>query len=107
MKQYTTLYNAGEYAKAVSFLSGSVESSCGGPGGLASALEQNHEIEQIDYEVKSVNAWGADDPNMADVATREIYSGTSQPITLGLAFTFQNGVWKLNDLYPLGTGAFC
>jgi hypothetical protein len=107
MKQYVGLYDASQYLEAVRFLSNAVLANCGGAIDLASALEQNHQIEGIDYEVEDVRAWGPDRPKMADVVTREIYSGDSHPIALGLAFTFEDGEWKLDDLYPLGAGAFC
>jgi hypothetical protein len=44
---------------------------------------------------------------MADVATVESYGGDSYEMDVALAFVFEGGEWKLDDLYPLGAGAFC
>ncbi|HXF37216.1 MAG TPA: hypothetical protein VNO17_08555 [Actinomycetota bacterium] len=107
LKEYLRLYNNGDYIQASGFLSSRVEAECGGPTALAFALSQNHRIEGIDYDVKSVRAWGPDDPTMADVTTVESYGGHSHKLVLGLAFVFERGDWKLDDLYPLGAGAFC
>jgi hypothetical protein len=106
LKKYLSLYNQGGYMAATAFLSSNVGSDCGGPGGLASALSQNHQIEQIDYGVTAVKVW-ENDPDMADVTTVETYGGRSYKLKLGLAFVFEKGRWKLDDLYPLGAGAFC
>jgi hypothetical protein len=107
LKEYLRLYNSGDYIHASVALSSRVEADCGGPTNLAYALSQNHKIEGIDYDVKSVKAWGPDDPTMADVATVESYGGNSYNIKLGMAFVFERGEWKLDDRYPLGAGAFC
>ena len=104
LKDYLSLYNEGSYAIAPAHLSSGVDREC--PGGLADALAQNHHIEDIDYGVTAVRAWD-DDPNMADVVTLERYGGQTYRLELGLAFVYESGRWKLDDLYPLGAGAFC
>lgn len=107
LQDYLALYGGGDYVNATAHLSADVESECGGPTNLAFALSQNHDIEDIDYGAKAVKAWGPDDPNMADVTTIETYGGGSFRQVLGLAFVREGGEWKLDDLYPLGAGAFC
>lgn len=104
LRTYLSLYNGGAYVAAAAYLSSEVASEC--QSGLADALEQNHQIEGINYDVTAVRAWD-DEPNMADVVTVERYGGQSYRQELGLAFAFENGRWKLDDLYPLGAGAFC
>lgn len=106
LQNYVALYNQGDYIQASTSLSADIEGQCGGPTDLAFALSQNHRIEDVDYEVVAVRMWD-DDPNMADVVTIERYGGGSSRLTLGLAFVHQSGQWKLDDLYPLGAGAFC
>jgi hypothetical protein len=107
LQEYIDLYNAGDYISASAFLSSDLEAQCGGPTDLAFALSQNHNVEQIDYGVVKVRAWGPDEPSMADVITIENYVGASYRQPLGLAFTREGGEWKLADFYPLGVGAFC
>lgn len=104
LKEYLSLYNGGAYAAATAHLSSDVDRECS--GGLADALAQNHHIEEIDYDVSAVRAWD-DEPNMADVVTVERYGGQTYRLELGLAFAFEDGGWTLDDLYPLGAGAFC
>ena len=107
LREYLRLYDNGDYIHASAFLSSHVEADCGGPTNLAFALSENHRIEGINYDVRSVSAWGPDDPTMADVTTVESYGGDSYELDLGLAFVFERGDWRLDDLYPLGAGAFC
>jgi hypothetical protein len=106
LKTYLALYDRGDYIHASTYLSSSVETTCGGPTALALALFQNHRIEGIDYGVAGVRAWG-DGSNKADVMTVETYSGRNHRLVLGLAFVHESDGWKLNDLYPIGAGAFC
>jgi hypothetical protein len=104
LQEYLSLYNGGAYGAATAYLSSDVDRGCA--GGLADALAQNHKIEGIDYGVRAVSAWD-DEPNMADVVTVERYGGRSYRLELGLAFVFEGEGWRLDDLYPLGAGAFC
>ncbi len=106
LQEYLQLYDAGDYVHASVHISSRVEQECGGPTALTFALAQNHEIEGIDYGAKEVHA-STDDPQKADVTMVEMYGGRSYRLVLGLAFISERGEWKLDDLYPLGAGAFC
>jgi hypothetical protein len=44
LRNYLSLYNAGDYAVATKYLSSTLEAQCGGPTDLAFALAQNHDI---------------------------------------------------------------
>jgi hypothetical protein len=107
LERYLTLYNSGQYDDAATYLSAGIQADCGGASGLASAMQQNHFIERVDYDVTGVTAWGSESPEMADVETVESYGGDTYPLVLGSSFTLEDGEWRLADYYPIGVGAFC
>ena len=106
LKTYTRLYNAGDYINASGYVSSRLEDMCGGPTALAFALSEMHRVEKSDYAITAVKAWD-DDPGMADVTIVDTFAGDSFKQKLGLAFVRDDGRWKIDELFPLGTESFC
>jgi hypothetical protein len=107
VQEFAELYNAGEYIHASAHFTTSVERDCGGPTALAFALSQIHRMEEIDYNFVRVSAWGADDPNMADIVFFETHELGRDRVELGWEFELERGEWRFDDLFPFGASTFC
>jgi hypothetical protein len=107
-------YNAEKYAEAASYMSRKRWNECGGRYGLADALEQNHMIERLDYELNEVNITSRkpDGTIDADVTFSSHDPSTGEQFedhfAAGLSFEKDHQLgWVLLDVFPLGAGAFC
>lgn len=110
-RSLVTYYNAEDFIYASGQVANRFVSKCGGDTDLAFAFAQNKNIERLVYEIHKVKVTGmSGDRARADVTysarddqTGELWDDHFQN---GLSFVNEEG-WVLDDLFPLGVGAFC
>lgn len=104
-------YNTDDFVHASGYVAERFISECGGDTDLAFAFAQNDQSERFDYEVHKVKVTSLSGTKaQADVT----YSARDQDtgelwddhFAIGLSFIKEGG-WVLDDLFPLGVGAFC
>ena len=101
-------YSNGNYQAATILYSPETLRACGGSDGTAAALEQLHQVEQIDYAFDVEEMW--DDEPKADVAVTETWPDGEETMTLGLGpfvRLTEDGIVRLDDLFPLGMRTYC
>jgi hypothetical protein len=105
-------YNHSLYYAAALFFARTPTARCGGIDGVAVALQRNARAERIRYSLVRLRViWQSrtGTPVDADVYVRERDARTGAVLNtmrLGLRFVRQ-GSWKFQELFPVGTSAFC
>lgn len=104
-------YNAGNFVLASAYVADRFVQHCGSASNLSYAFAQNDRAERLNYlfiSVKNVKVDGR--TAKADVTYRNTDEDTGEDwgkYSNGLRFIRESGEWVLNDLLPLGVGAFC
>lgn len=104
-------YNAEDFIHASGYLARRFIQKCGGDTDLALAFAQNKDMERLIYEIHKVEVTALDaSMAKADVtySARDDETGElwDDHFKNGLTFVNEDG-WVLDDLFPLGVGAFC
>jgi hypothetical protein len=115
MQSLVTAYNGGSYVEASRYVADSVVNRCGGASSYAQAQSQNFRSEKLAYSIDSVEVTETTaGTTKADVyySSKDVNTGEAVDRRQGNGLTFiQSGrpdiEWVLNDMFPLGVGAFC
>lgn len=104
-------YNEGNFVLASAYVADRFVQQCGSVSKLTNAFAQNDQAERLDYLFVSVRNVEVDGrAAKADVTYRNTDEDTGEDwgtYSNGLRFVREDGEWVLNDLLPLGVGAFC
>lgn len=115
MEALFSSYNVENFIQASAYVADRFVRKCGGPTDLAFAFTQNKDAERLNYTLDNVKVTDVSGRSAgADVtySARDDQSGELYDDHFAVGLTFVKNArrdtrWVLNDLFPLGVGAYC